>query len=369
MHRVIFAGFLLCLFATASYGEPLHIGAPTTGYTYFNRPGATFDAHNEDLHACIAATAHMGDQPMDMGIVGDAVQAWLARGIHPSVIENCMIVRGWRVVRLSDNEGRELTALPRDQLASHLQQIVGSTEIHGAIVRYWNNDAANGTNRRHEMGTPAVTRNGSLSVLALDNTSIDGASAEARVQYGRAMRASSVEPLAAGQGAIVIQLKGLSAENSNGFLLSRLSADGALMPPVRGEPNALVAQQNLLANNREGNWIVLRAPAGRWVISSFTFLNLCFGGPAFTVEPGEVVYAGTFDFSSEHLDPDLDLAAPRQWLAPHPALVGALKAADYTNGWTTPCQGGSSAYALEFQGRPFREGYAWGSRAAQDESQ
>jgi hypothetical protein len=89
-------------------------------------------------------------------------------------------------------------------------------------------------------------------------------------------------------------------------------------------------------------------------------LDLCFGAPAIEIAAGEVVYLGSFEVAGQAiLSPDMALEPAQAFLAPVPDLAGRLRTASWVNGTTDRCRGGS-AYALEFPGMPFEDGYVRG---------
>jgi hypothetical protein len=111
-------------FASATPEGARSLIAPTSGYTYFNRPGATFDNLSADVEAC-DVTVSLMNQPIQTsgagaayGLVGvltdlataNPMQRSAQRRSKASLYENCMVLRGWRVVRVNDALGQELDA-------------------------------------------------------------------------------------------------------------------------------------------------------------------------------------------------------------------------------------------------------------------
>ena len=159
----------------AQTAEPpeVTIGHMTLGYSYFNKPGADLKTHDADVAACAAEAArtisfdeqlHTGaGQGIVGAIIGSYVESAAHRGAAASGLENCMVVRGWRVVKLPDAEGQVLAKLPAADLTARLAPWVGATTPHGDVVRVWGNDAANGANRRYSI-RPDHTNDGQLSL-------------------------------------------------------------------------------------------------------------------------------------------------------------------------------------------------------------
>ena len=98
-------------------------------------------------------------------------------------------------------------------------------------------------------------------------------------------------------------------------------------------------------------------PQGRWKFAEITQFQfgaaLCFGAPAFDVAAGEARFVGVMTFPESGGYPlHENLAVAKEVLAANPALAEKVKAAEWTNGYTTDCFG-SYAYAYEIPGAPF----------------
>ena len=345
----------------------LQLSNPTLGYTYFSRPGATRSEHNDDLVACIIDASYLQSPDAtinnDEGLLG----RWWARGPGQATrlagIENCMVVKGWRVVRLPESEGQRLSTLPHADLARAIETWLGADAPHGEVVRTWDNDAAHASTDRYEL-RPRATANGSLSVLALGDVSITPpplpqitpVTVDARwpTRPLSASQIASAPPFAA---VIIYQLRGVSMRNGDAVAFARVG------PNKDTFPSTLDRAPDFLRFLTTGprNWRAVVVPPGTWRMTAmgvFPIISFCMGGPAFEVRTGEVVYAGAFDLGAESLGPDLNLEPVRAWLAGQPA-ADRVRAAEYSNGWTGYC-GANALYAIEVEGAPYREGYVWG---------
>jgi hypothetical protein len=124
----------------------------------------------------------------------------------------------------------------------------------------------------------------------------------------------------------------------------------------------LNVQIPFVAIPHDGVWLAFSIPPGRWRLSEMGIglgrLNFCLGSPSFEVAAGEVVYAGSFNLSSENLSPVMSLGDARSWLGETRAAA-RVRVANYSNGWTGDCEG-NVLYAIEFDQAPFRPGYVWG---------
>lgn len=307
--------------------------------------------------------------------LGAAFASASHRGAVAASLENCMVVMGWRVVRVTGAEGAALANLPPADLAARLQPWLGAATPHGEIVRTWNNDAARAATIRYGLDA-SHTNNGQLSLRAATAGSLtqfvrpepqpDRSSSKIDPMWPtKRLKPSELASVPAEGGVIIVWTKGLNARNGAVVSLSRIGSDGTASPSkVDHRPDRLVAGLGLLFVKKD-NIFAFAAPAGRWRIDSFGGmgrLSFCMGAPSFELKPGEVVFAGTFDLSAENIGPDMSLEPIKAWLAGQ-AAANTVRPAEYTNGSVGACGGIGTIYALEIPGAPFEPGYQWGSRA------
>jgi hypothetical protein len=58
-------------------------------------------------------------------------------------VENCMLIRGWRLFAMTSDEGRAWKALTQDERATQPALLVGAqTPARGTLLREWRNDYA-----------------------------------------------------------------------------------------------------------------------------------------------------------------------------------------------------------------------------------
>jgi hypothetical protein len=164
--------------AAASDPDELNLGRMTAGYSYYNHPGATIETHNADVAACLADALNVRSiQDQMRGGIGGILGALVAnaqadsanRGVVSASLENCMVVRGWRVVHLDDAEGMALSKLPAAEIAARIAPWIGAQTPHGTVVRSWHNDAALGAVNHFSLHAQH-TKNGQLSLLALSTS-------------------------------------------------------------------------------------------------------------------------------------------------------------------------------------------------------
>lgn len=386
--RAALAAMIVCALApgltraqSAPASPPVNLAQMTMGYTYYNRPGATLQAHNEAVAACVveAVKTQAFDEQVGVGagilgvIIEDALDSAYHRSSVASGLENCMVVHGWRVVVVPQAEGKALAALAPEALAAQLESWIGAETPNGTIVRTWANDATNGANTRYEI-RPAHMNDGQLSLRAVTAGSL---------KQFRPVVTKVVPPLAAdkkwpkkalkpkdiatmvpeGGAVILLHVRGLSMHNGIGVILNRMGPEPGVWPSStdRG-PDIIMGVVGLIGAKKEGNMVAVAVPPGRWRIYGMGFtpmLNFCLGAPAFEVKAGEVVYAGSFDLGSASMGPDLSLDRATTWLGEQPAAQ-AVRAAAYVNGTTGIC-GNNGIYAFEIEGAPFEPGYVGGS--------
>lgn len=375
--------------ATAQGAEPgeLNLGRMTAGYSYYNRPGADMAMHDRDVRACLADASNMRSFEDQLGggpggLIGGLLSGALAdaanRGVVSASLENCMVVRGWRVVHLDDVEGAALSQLPAADLAAKLAPWVGAETPHGTVVRIWRNDAALAAVNHFSLHAQH-TKNGQLSLLATATTVSAALRADQKADAGakpvkveldprwpkKALKPEMLDAAPADAAIIIVNIKGVSMRQGNGFVFYREGPDAqTTASSVDHAPDKISALVAGISASGEGNFRAFVVPAGRWRIFSMfnggIELNFCLGSPSFEVKAGEVVYAGQLDMKQEKLLPNFAPEAVTTWLAGAKAAA-RLRPAVYTNGARGTCAP-NSIYALEFDGAPFEPGYALGSK-------
>jgi hypothetical protein len=377
------AAALVLTAGASTAAEPVNLSRMTMGYNYFNRAGASVADHDKAVIDCsreaLKVRSFADQHQVGLGIVGVLLSQAMAdaanRGAFASALENCMVVRGWRVVSLPEAEGQALAKLKPDELAAKLSPWIGADAPHGEITRVWGNDAARASTTRYAI-RPDHTSNGQLSLAAAGASPLANAPAPPapppppKAQLDpkwptRALKPDQLASAPAEGGVVIIELKGLSQRNGIGLGFARMGPEKDSFPSVTDHgPDVMNLFVGLIAAKREGNLLAVAAPAGRWRIAAMgmmPMLGFCLGGPSFELKPGEVVYAGAFDLSAEDLGPDMSLDAPKAWLGNVPA-ASTIRPAAWTNGAEGLC-GYNDIYALEIKGAPFAAGYHWGGAA------
>lgn len=357
--------------------EPANLTHATAGYLYFNRPGATRTEHDSELVNCAAAArnnylanaqAPAAGDPASHGLVGDLVTGMMlsgwARAHYNIVIEHCMVVRGWRLVRLDEAAGQRLERLEREALAQEMAPLIGASNPPGEIVRTWRNEGADP--RSIIASSPANASRVLLSALAADpnagppdvpvNTANPGDFTFAPVLAPVPLTA--LAPPRAGRALLIVGLVGPRSGGRRYF------------PDLRNEHERTVETVQLLlqgaerVGDRVTKTLAFDVPAGEWSMAGYPInLSFCLGAPSFVANGGDVIFVGEFDSGAI-----LNANTSAEAFARHVpgALAQSARPAQWINGATWTCPP-NNLYALEFEDAPFRPGYQWGSMAARDQ--
>jgi len=349
----------------------------TPGYTYFNRPGADIESQQADLKYC-AVIAVQGVQPREVmpvggGLIGALISIQIMkmeiRRGNAANIENCMVVRGWRVVAVADEEGEKLAKLDQASLSEQLKVWVGAEQVHGVVVRAWDDDMAKGKTLKFREAGPVEHQ--SLSILALDKD-LDAPATRAPGYPAAPPTAASPRPIAMdklaavklqpNEALIVVSLRHVGMRAGILVGLERMGPDADTPAWFADQkPYVIGAGAGAFFADADRAFVV---PAGTWRLSAvgeaYYGVSYCLGAPAFEAKPGEVIFAGTFDLGGDDVGPNLDLAPARKLMAKAPAEVQArLAPAVWTNGYTAHCHG-TYFYAYEIKGAPTKAGYVRG---------
>ncbi len=393
--RALWCAALLAAAATPAVSADLN--RTSDGYTYFNRPGADMARLDAAVVDCRkrAGAMHQPDTMQGVAAPGLAglVAVLIVKGVSQAMadhtgrvvnIENCMVVKGWRVVALDAAEGPTVAALDQGPRADWLKQWVGAAEPRGSVVRTFGNDAV-GTlatgmfdKAKHAantaLSTDAAIKDGKEQAAnePADEPATEKLSLPAMKKSARPPKPLKPEGLGgipAGSALVVVNVKG-----AGGMLLGfeRVGPDARTPAWVDDHPASFIVTQPskafAKAGSISGTTVVYAIPPGRWRLSSWTgglfTVSFCMGAPAFDVAAGEVVYAGAFNPNGkgEPLGPDLALDPAKAVFPALSKLGEKVRPASYVNGVVGTCAG-AYLYALELPGNPFVDGYALGSRA------
>ena len=389
MHRIWLAA-LLAATAVAPAWAGAKLNETSAGYTYYNRPGADLVAHDLDVAACrrLAAATHQPPPHTSVvaqggiyGAIGVAIGEAIVSGIqdhrgHLVNIENCMVVKGWRVVVLDQAEGQALAEGDKKTRTEKIRAWVGAETPHGTIVRTFDNDALDRGTVMFVTANPAgkpLSTDASVKIPAAREPTRAELEADLNDQDRpviKALKPLKPEELGGvpdGAGLIVVNVSGIG---DNALYFARVGPNADTPATVDGKAGGFVVAQPAKAFAKAGTstgmTVVYAVPPGRWRLAGMSAgefsVSFCMGAPSFTVAPGDVVFAGSFDMASKTLTPDMTVDAVKGVFPGLSTLPDRLRAAEWTNGATGPC-GGVYIFALEFPSRPFADGYHMGSLA------
>lgn len=116
--------------------------------SFFNRPGATAVELAADTAACRAIADGTDSQVNASEVLAGGVllvfSGLLATGGQKRInIENCLLIRGWRLYAMTRTDGAAWNKLPDATRERELATLVGAeTPARGQMLRAWRNDYA-----------------------------------------------------------------------------------------------------------------------------------------------------------------------------------------------------------------------------------
>lgn len=308
--------------------EAFNLTAPSPGYTYFYRAGATMAAHDSAVRDCGRQAARMV-QPQDgsaaaagaaggllgalvVGVVSGYIQGKRNTRALGANLENCMVIEGWGVRSVDAVEGEALDKLAQPALHDALALRVEAAEPIDEQVRVFGNELKR--QPPAAFGWAGDMDSLSLSLQALPPADKEEA-APPRPRLPRQPRsARPVRALAETQlsvapetGLVIMNLKGQAEQGGRSLTFVRMGDDPETPAWVADQrPDRFVATLTGRAATRgdtaRQNTVAFAVPPGRWRLAAVTHnlfsLSLCRGAPAFDVRAGEAVFAGTFDMNS-----------------------------------------------------------------------
>lgn len=373
--------------AGSAHANPADLTRATPGYLYFSRPGADLATHNAELTNCMLTW--MGASGVDASrssahpIVPGLIDGWVADAINDEMvagferarravnIEHCMVVRGWRVIQLSNAEGARLAALTQEQLQAELTPWIGALDPPGTLVRVWRNEAASLDTAIFR--SPQAARRELLSARAIGpqlTVVSDAVRAEVVAEYqpwsqrrtetGSAVREITLtEASPPPEGFAVLIMRVVGSRRSPSYLFSmERSAEGQTGMQDYFHVQLHGARRD--SDGRISKIMSFLAPAGEWRLhGARQQIDYCLGAPSFTAGSGDVIFLGEFDFDRTTLAPDLGPEAAARTMSAGAPMTSLVQPASWTNGATWPCRM-ELMYSLEFEGFPYRPGYSWG---------
>ncbi|MEW6597465.1 MAG: hypothetical protein AB1429_08215 [Pseudomonadota bacterium] len=380
MKRLAISASAFVGIASLAVAAPENLTRSTSGYTYFNRPGADFTKHDADLRDCIvrASAVHPMMAALGGGLLGELIDNNREAVRLRSNAENCMLVKGWRVVRLATAEGERLAAVSPSELTSQLAPWIGSEPPHGDVVRVWSNAALKPDTIRDAM--PAWSGGVSLSIKTVkrdEQLSKETADAvhpslwkrcpDPKYSNARMLSGAEFESVPADMAIVFASVRDIGPKHT--IFLQRKGPDEGTQA-CRDNKASFVwlgAGKRPTDVPTDQPFETIQAfavPAGRWAVLNLgDFVTFyCLGAPYIDLNPGDVVYAGHFDFTASNWAPDLTFAPEKVVSAEADGLRRKIRPATWTNGDTEVCTAGYIS-ALEFPNTPYAAGYVWGGAA------
>lgn len=348
------------------------------GVSYYNLPGATWADHQAAVRDCVAIAANgywgYGGGETDLHI--DPVIA--REGWFQGFIENCMVLKGWRVVRMNPYRAKDYGRYGPPALERLLTPWVGAEQPEGDIVRVFDNEAARADTvfwRRQAVSPPwtfslrAVTdlRNLPQFPGAYEPPVYDAPRLPPWTPYFEPLTLEELGRIPPETAVVIARVRGMGRTAERGFSLARMApgdeltarrittlepGDFAIFDTSRGIAALPEADRGDL-------WMAFPVTPGRYRINTRGNIGFCFGAPAVEVGAGEAVYLGDFNIGEGRLAPDMNLEPVQAWLQAAPAIAAKLRPAAWVNGSTIACKQ-AFAYVLEFPGYPFEPGYVRG---------
>lgn len=144
-------GSVMTLLACALLAVPSHAAEDRVDRgngSFFNKPGATAEQASFDTAQCRAIAEGADSQINGINVLAGGLGAIIggafAGGRLKRVnIENCMLIRGWRLFAMTRTEEAAWKALPSATRDAELGVLVGAeAPARGRLLREWRNDYA-----------------------------------------------------------------------------------------------------------------------------------------------------------------------------------------------------------------------------------
>lgn len=380
---------IIAAMLTAPANAQTSLVTPAEGYVYYNRERATLAAHDEELRHCLDQASLLVQPDPSAGAGGGggligALVVGVMRGVMQSQAQrrgvvanttNCMMLKGWRLVRVDESLGAEMAAREQAQIAERLSPWIGAEIPQGEIIRQFSNEIA--LTEAIAWGPAGDLDKIPLSIQALAPLEPPSAAdaAPSRAARGprhrfagplRALRERDLAELTPESTLIVVRIAGTNRLGGTTIGFSRFVEQPLADIESRGFAANLTQPAFATSSEPRERTMFFLAPPGRWRINSMGHTlwstSFCWGAPTFEVAAGEVVF---LDFNLlESRVPSFSTQAANTHLSTAPAHIAArARGASFVNGQTFQCGGSSAFYAYEIPGAPYADDYQVGSRA------
>lgn len=116
--------------------------------SFFNKPGASAEQVAGDTSQCRAIAEGADSQITGVNVAAGGLGAiiggaFAGKRLRRVNIENCMLIRGWRLYAMTREEGASWKALSESERDKELATLVGAeAPARGTLLREWRNDYA-----------------------------------------------------------------------------------------------------------------------------------------------------------------------------------------------------------------------------------
>lgn len=116
--------------------------------SFFNKVGATAEQAASDTARCRAIAESAESQINGVAVITGGLGAiiggaFAGKRLKRVNVENCMLVRGWRLYAMTRDEGAAWKALSEAARDTELATLVGAVSpARGTLLREWHNDYA-----------------------------------------------------------------------------------------------------------------------------------------------------------------------------------------------------------------------------------
>lgn len=326
---------------------------------FYNRPGATLAEVDADTQACAVLLSDMRGGPRGgaYGLVGHAIATAMIEASTDTVVDDCMIARGYRRFDIAGEAMRSFAERLQAMSEAQRAALVGDeAPPEGVLARRRSNEVW-------------IQRPGEAVAELRDFTPrIMGAIPEGVNNWGRERGTIEVGP---NEAVVIASLRSTTGDLAVSTFVRIDPETGDFAPTVLGR-RPLLTWIALRTRSREPEppraFVV---PAGTYAMVNLDMLQLCLGTIGFTIEPGTVVNVGVISVDEEptaSIDPlapqpmrrvRIDVAerasqAPAFVLPPE--LSTRESEAAFFNGVPYPCTRGVRAAGLAMPGAPYRGG-------------
>ena len=326
---------------------------------YYNKPGATFADYNRDWQICrligngTIASGPQGPSPyfVTNGLVG-GLTATLLGGIVDSISahaegnakrHSCLLIKGWRFVKVPDIEIKRLAAMSATEREAYRRGLTGAEQVIGEVEQ---------RTSFTQPTDPVLNFNTSLTEPA-------------SLAFGKNDDRKLPIQLKDGEGGVIVAFRRsdkISIGKTGQIWLRRYDFQrreiSELTPKLKNKSETPTYYRGFFSESKNSQYEVhiVKFTEGDYVISKFVtgpstveIGYFCMGSPFFHVTAGKFIYLGDFTpYGSVQLNNGMWFDGLLAWSShiddarsalanSHPEVAGAMQMADIKNGATYRC--------------------------------